>query len=107
VFQPLHSGADVVGAVHISPWGVRCAVISGVVGLGVMAAFVVALRRAVPVASRLRAAALGAASGAWAGLAVFLFCPSGDRLHLLLGHALPVALLTLTGLLVAPARIRP
>ena len=59
-----------------------------------LAIFAVALRRAVAVASGLRGAALGAAAGAWGGLAVFAFCPSGETQHLLVGHVLPVALFT-------------
>ncbi len=100
VLQPLHSGvADEVSltGVAISPWGLRCIFIASVVGAGVLAIFAVALRRAVAVAVGLRAAALGAAAGAWAGLAVFAFCPSGDLQHLLVGHVLPIVLLTLVG----------
>lgn len=100
VLQPLHSGAaDDVGltGVAISPWGLRCIFIASVVGAGVLAIFAVTLRRAVAVAVGLRGTALGAAAGGWAGLAVFAFCPSGDLQHLLVGHVLPIALLTLWG----------
>jgi hypothetical protein len=100
VLQRLHSGAaDDPGftGVAISPWGLRCIFIASVVGASVLAIFAATLRRAVVVAVGLRGAALGAAAGAWAGLAVFAFCPSGDLQHLLVGHVLPIALLTLLG----------
>jgi hypothetical protein len=109
VLQPLHSGAaDDPGfiGVAISPWGLRCIFIAGIVGASTLAIFAVALRRAVAVAVGLRGAALGAAAGAWAGLAVFAFCPSGDLQHLLVGHVLPIALLTLLGVRIIQGWIR-
>jgi|HigsolmetaAR206D_1030411.scaffolds.fasta_scaffold03111_10 Uncharacterized protein conserved in bacteria len=105
--DPVHVDDPVVAGVVISPWGLRCVTIAGVVGVTVLVGLTMALRRAVPVASRLRGGALGAAAGAWAGLAVFLFCPSGDQLHLLVGHVLPVAVLTLAGALATPSALRP
>jgi hypothetical protein len=110
VLQPLHSGvADNVAStgVVISPWGMRCIFIASVVGVSVLAIFAVALRRAVAVASGLRGAALGAAAGAWAGLAVFAFCPSGSLQHLLVGHVLPIALLTFSGGVALSRALRP
>lgn len=100
VLQPLHSGAAdnvALTGVEISPWGWRCIFIATIVSASVLAIFAVALRRAVAVASGLRGAALGAAAGAWGGLAVFAFCPSGETQHLLIGHVLPVALFTVLG----------
>jgi hypothetical protein len=100
VLQPLHSGAadDMsLTGVAISPWGLRCILIASIVGASVLAIFAVTLRRAVAVAVGLRGAALGAAAGGWAGLAVFAFCPSGELQHLLVGHVLPIVLLTLCG----------
>jgi Protein of unknown function (DUF1109). len=73
----------------------------------VLAIFAVALRRAVAVASGLRGGALGAAAGAWGGLAVFAFCPSGETQHLLVGHVLPIALFTLLGGVVLSRALRP
>lgn len=109
VLQPLHSGAAdniALTGVAISPWGLRCIFIATVVSASVLAIFAVALRRAVAVASGLRGAALGAAAGAWGGLAVFAFCPSGETQHLLIGHVLPVALFTVFGVGLARA-LRP
>jgi hypothetical protein len=107
VLNPVHLHDAAVIGVKISPWGVRCASIAAIVGIGAMAAFTVALRRAVPVASRLRGAVLGAAAGAWAGLAVFAFCPSGEHQHLLAGHLLPIIVLTLVGAAATPRLLRP
>jgi len=100
VLQPLHSGAadDVaLTGVAISPWGLRCLLVATAVGVPVLAILATALRRASAVSSRLRGAALGAAAGAWGGLAVFMFCPSGNLQHLLVGHVLPIAFFTLLG----------
>ncbi len=107
MIRPLHLHDAPVTEVTISPWGVRCALIAAVVGLAVTAVLALALRRAVPAATRLRGATLGAAAGAWAGIAVFAFCPSADLQHLLAGHFLPVAALCLIGALVTPRWLRP
>lgn len=110
VLQPLHSGAadDVAfTGVAISPWGWRCIFIATIVSASTLAIFAVALRRAVPAAGGLRGAALGAAAGAWGGLAVFAFCPSGELQHLLVGHVLPIALFTLLGGVVVARALRP
>jgi len=92
---------------ELSPWGLRCLSIATAVGLLVLVTFTAALRRSVPVASRLRGAALGAAAGAWAGLSVFIFCPAIELRHLLVGHVLPIAALTLVGLAAIPRALRP
>ena len=105
--SPLHTHDLGVPSVEISPWGVRCLVIATIVGLFVLVSFTVALRRAVPVASRLRGAALGAATGAWAGLTVFIFCPSSDFQHLFIGHVLPIVAFTLLGGIASPRALRP
>ena len=105
--SPVHTHDLGVPSVEISPWGVRCLVIATIVGLFVLVSFTVALRRAVSVASRLRGAALGAATGAWAGLTVFIFCPSSDFQHLFIGHVLPIAAFTLLGGIASPRALRP
>jgi len=73
----------------------------------VLLSFAAALRRSAPVASRLRGAALGAAAGAWAGLGIFIYCPATEYHHLLVGHVLPIAALTLLGLAAIPRALRP
>jgi hypothetical protein len=106
--NPVHMPIDeaVASDVMISRWGLRCLVISAVVGLAVLTAFTLALRRSIPTASGLRGAAIGTAAGAWAGLSVFIFCPSGDLLHILIGHILPIVALTLVGLIAIPRLLR-
>jgi Negative regulator of sigma F len=101
------SGAPGASLAELSPWGLRCLAIAVTVGLLVLVSLTAALRRSGPVASRLRGAALGAAAGAWAGLGVFLFCPATDHRHLLVGHVLPIAILTLLGLAAVPRALRP
>jgi len=101
------SGAAAASLEHLSPWGPRCLSLAAAVGLLVLITFTAALRRSAPVASRLRGAALGAAAGAWAGLAVFIFCPATEHRHLLVGHVLPIAACTLLGLAAIPRALRP
>src|SRR5262249_14872938 len=84
-----------------------CIVIAAAVGGLATAAYAVALRRAVPVATRSRAAALGAVAGCWAGLAVFFFCPAYDLFHLLVGHLLPILCPTLVRAVALPPALRP
>jgi hypothetical protein len=110
VLRPLHSGAadDVAfTGVAISPWGWRCIFICTVVSASTLAIFAVTLRRAVAAARGVRGAALGAAAGAWGGLAVFAFCPSGQLQHLLVGHVLPIALFTVLGSVALTRALRP
>jgi hypothetical protein len=107
LLRPLHLGDAAVSNVAISPWGARCALIASIVGVGVMACFAAALRRAAPVAAGLRGAAIGVAAGMWAGVAVFVFCPSGDSWHLLAGHVLPVVVLLGMGAVFVPRWLRP
>lgn len=100
VLRPLHSGAadDVaLTGVVISPWGLRCLLVATAVGVPVLGILASALRGASAVSSRLRGAALGAAAGAWGGVAVFVFCPSGNLQHLLVGHVAPIAVFTVLG----------
>lgn len=104
--EPIHASGTVLEATQISPWGARCLIVASIVIALALTGFLFALRRAVPVSVRLRGAALGAAAGAWAGLALLFFCPAADRLHLLVGHSLPVVAATLLGALLAPAALR-
>jgi hypothetical protein len=107
MIRPLHLHDASVTDVTISPWGVRCALIAAVTGLGATGVLALTLRRAVPAATKLRGAAIGAAAGAWAGIAVFAFCPSAGSQHLLVGHLLPVVALSLIGALATPRWLRP
>jgi hypothetical protein len=105
--DPVHIAGLRPAWVDISPWGFRCFCIACAVGAIVLVSFAIVLRRAAPAASGWRAAAVGAAAGAWAGLAVFVFCPSGDRQHLLVGHVLPVVALVAAGAIMLARRLRP
>jgi hypothetical protein len=106
--SPVHTHIDeaALADVAISRWGLRCLVISAIVGLLVLTTFTVALRRSIPTANGLRGAAIGAAAGAWAGLSVFIFCPSGDLLHILIGHILPIVAFSLLGIVSIPRILR-
>jgi len=107
LIRPLHLRETHVANLTISPWGARCVLIASIVGVGVMACFAAALRRAAPVATCLRGTAIGVAAGMWAGLAVFAFCPSGDAEHLLIGHVAPLLALLGIGAVLMPRWIRP
>lgn len=80
----------------------RCFVMS--IGVGGLSGLGLAwsMRRAVPTAPRLRGAALGAAAGAWSGLALHIHCPMFDRGHIMIGHFLPILLFAIVGALVGP-----
>lgn len=107
LLRPLHLSDAPPANLTISPWGARCALIASIVGVGVMACFAAALRRAAPVATGLRGAAIGVAAGMWASVAVFVFCPSGDSRHLLMGHVLPLLALLGLGATLVPRWLRP
>jgi hypothetical protein len=106
IWRPVHMGGDAALGVEVSQWGARCLLIAAVVGLAALACLTAALRRSVAVSATIRGAALGAAAGFWAGVAVFIFCPSGETLHLLVGHALPIAAFTALGAAIAPRILR-
>jgi hypothetical protein len=107
LLSPVHAHDPVLPSVAISPWGARCFAVASITGMLVLASFTLALRRSVPVGSKLRGAAVGAAAGTWAGLSVFAFCPSGDSRHILLGHVLPLLVLSLLGVVAIPRMLRP
>jgi len=103
--RPLHRpDPRLAGAIPVL--GLRCLTVAAVVGLAVLATFTIALRGSVPVRSGLRGAAIGATAGAWAGLSVFVFCPSDDLRHLFIAHVLPIVGLTALGLTIIPRTLR-
>jgi hypothetical protein len=77
--------------------GFRCLTLALQVGMVPLALALVARRRADPVQPAISGAAIGAACGVAAAALVDLWCPVAYLPHLLLGHLLPVALLTLAG----------
>lgn len=105
--EPIGSPVGDAAAQRLHPLGLPCALVAFSVGVLALSAFGLALRRAVPSAPVNRAAALGAAAGGWAGVALFLQCPAKNTLHLLVGHSLPVALFALLGAVVLPRLLRP
>ncbi len=104
--HPLRSPAGDAAARALHPEGLPCALVAFGVGGLALAAFGLALWRAVPVAPVLRGAALGAAAGAWAGLALFLQCPAYETMHIFVGHVLPVAAFAVAGAVVLPRLLR-
>jgi hypothetical protein len=78
--------------------GLRCFGLTLAFALGPLVFLAVAWRESDPTHPVSRGAALGAAAGMYAGAMVDLWCPVGDLRHVLLGHALPIALLGLLGL---------
>jgi len=104
---PLGTAVGDAAARALHPLGLPCALVAFAVGALVLAGFGIALRRAVPAAPVQRAAAVGGAAGAWAGVALFLQCPAKDALHLLVGHSLPVAAFALLGAIALPRLLRP
>ncbi len=81
----------------------------GSLGLGVtmVAGLAFALRRSVPAAPLARAMLIGATGGAWAGFAMHLHCPACDRPHILIGHVVPIVVLTVVSALTLPRWLRP
>jgi hypothetical protein len=80
--------------------GFRCLGVTVLFGAILLAAFALARRRSDPLFPRASGAALGAAAGAWGAMMVDLWCPVLEPSHLVLGHALPIVLLTAAGALV-------
>jgi hypothetical protein len=77
--------------------GLRCLVLSvGTGGLMLFAALM-SWRRSDPVTPRATGAAFGAGAGLGSALLVDLWCPVGYVPHLLLGHVLPIAILSVAG----------
>ena len=105
--SPVGTPVGDAAARTLNPFGLPCASVAFAVGVVLLVAFGLALRRAVPAAPVNRAAALGAAAGGWAGVALFLQCPAKDELHLLVGHSLPVAAFAVLGAIALPRMLRP
>jgi hypothetical protein len=77
---------------------VICVVMTLTLAAGPLVAFVRLRRASDPVSPRVTGAALGAAAGAWGDAAHVLICGYTAPAHILIGHILPVALLTGVGL---------
>jgi hypothetical protein len=84
-------------------WGsayLACLVGTAAFALGPLAVFMATRRASDPVVPRVTGAAIAAAAGAWGALGIELHCRYTSPLHVLIGHALPVALLALVGTIV-------
>lgn len=77
------------------------------VGAFCLIALTFALRRSVPAGAVARGALVGACAGAWSGLTQHLHCPCGEALHILIGHAVPIAISAALGALISPRFLRP
>ncbi|MGZ3417622.1 MAG: NrsF family protein [Polyangiales bacterium] len=86
---------------------VNCFVMATAIGAVVLTGLTFALRHAVPAAPLARGALVGACAGAWAGLAIHMHCPATDKMHILVGHALPLLVATLLGVLIVPRFLKP
>jgi hypothetical protein len=84
-----------------------CFAMASAIGVVVIGGLTVALRRAVPTAPLARGALVGACAGAWAGLAIHMHCPATDKMHVLVGHALPLVVATILGVLIVPRFLKP
>ena len=107
---PLYALMTMMGGLGYAPDGPAtrgCFTLSLVVAITALTGLTFALRRSVPAAPVARGALLGACAGAWAGLTIHLHCPCGDSLHILLGHAVPIALSALLGAVISPRFLRP
>jgi hypothetical protein len=77
--------------------GYRCLALSLVIGSSLLAAAVFLRRRTVLSSSRAAGASLGAAMASWSAVLVDLWCPLTNLPHVLVGHVLPLVLLTFAG----------
>jgi hypothetical protein len=80
---------------------VFCIELGSLMAIGPLVAFALLRRGSDPVAPRLTGAALGAVAGAWGGFFIELRCGHASVEHVVLGHVVPVAVMTLLGALIA------
>jgi hypothetical protein len=90
---------DRAGAWPTRP-GFRCLSLSVSTGALMLFAGLMSWRRSDPLTPRATGAAFGAGAGLGSALLVDLWCPVGYVPHLLLGHVLPIVILSVAGALV-------
>jgi len=73
--------------------------------VGPLFAFAALRRGSDPVTPRLTGAAIATAAAAWGALALHLVCGFTAPVHILLGHVLPVVIVTLAGALLLARRV--
>ena len=77
--------------------GFRCLALSTVDGLSILAALIATRRNRVLTHPIAAGASMGVAAGALAWVLVDLWCPVGQPEHVLLGHVVPLLILTAVG----------
>lgn len=77
-----------------------CVELGSLMAIGPLVAFALLRRGSDPVAPRLTGAAVGAVAGAWGGLFIELRCGHCSVEHVVLGHVVPVVIMTLLGALI-------
>jgi hypothetical protein len=80
--------------------GVRCLALTLLFAAWPLLAMTIVRRASDPTHPGSLGAALGVAAAMYAGVLVELWCPVGYVWHVLLGHALPIALMGITGYLI-------
>jgi negative regulator of sigma F NrsF-like protein len=101
-FWVLALGAPVPHAPVVSPLGfwrgsLRCLDTTAVWAAAPLLLVGLSLRRAFATSAAWRSAVMGAGLGLLSGAAINLHCSNVDRWHMLVGHAVPVALAALVG----------
>jgi len=94
---------------HFVRTGLRCFALTVMTAPWPFVVLVQASRRVEPRHPGTAGAALGGAAGAWAALLVELWCPLAAHDHVLVGHLLPLLILSLTGAAIGARlfRLRP
>ena len=89
--------------------GYRCLALTVGLGAVLLGAAVMVRRDTIATTPTASGAALGAAMGAWAGVAVDLWCPLTNASHALVGHFAPLVLLVTMGAVLGHRvlRLRP
>lgn len=89
--------------------GLRCFVLTLLTAPWASVVLIRASRQVEPRHPRTAGAAIGSAAGAWAALMVELWCPLAAHEHVLVGHVLPLATLSLAGAAIGARlfRLRP
>ena len=80
-------------------WGQKCLNLTMLLGAWPLLALIWMRRGSEPLHPGARGAAIGAAVGCSSGVLVDLWCPITDPSHMLLGHILPLAILSFAGLM--------
>jgi len=86
--------------------GYRCLALTLGLGALLLGAAIVARRRTVATTPSATGAALGAIAGAWAAVAVDLWCPLTNAAHAAIGHVVPMVLLVASGALLGHVVLR-